>query len=349
MTRNSFLWAVLALTLVAGGVSCERADDPPRPSVAGDTDGSPEGSVGSEEGTSNGNSAEGRRLLVVAGEKDLQLFSSKPNGSDTRRVTDLPRSGVGGFGAAWSWGQDLVAYGAFSGLKPLECEIRVARSDGTGERALAKHQGGCPLSLGFTPGDEAVYWVPPPGTGADRVMLSPVNGGRTRVMLRTPENTGVESIFRVDLSPDGKRFVAVAGYTRPDAPGVGWLFEVDRQSGRWRPVFPVEEIGGIFCASWSPSGRDIAFMVSSQDQSGLFDTTEGFSVYTVRPDGRLLSQIGYAKVPSCPSWSPDQASVVWVGNRYQSVVVNTIDTDARHPTKLDDPDATGIVYVTWTP
>jgi TolB protein len=121
--------------------------------------------------------------------------------------------------------------------------------------------------------------------------------GGNRVQLTSNAVADVMPVW----SPDGTRIAFVS--FGPDEDRDIYVMNAD---GSGRTDLTVAGGPFDFLPDWSPSGKLIAFM---SDRSG------SYAIYTMRPDGSHVRQVGPADVDAgSPSWSPDGRLIAFEDN-----------------------------------
>lgn len=108
-----------------------------------------------------------------------------------------------------------------------------------------------------------------------------------------------------DVSPDGKRIVAVRDRTSGPYAGWGGLFVSDGAGAGPRPFLQDQVVGNVRFARWSPDGTQIAYKATLRDaESGI----RVARVYVVSTDGGEPRQVGrdtqYRWGYSSSAWTP---------------------------------------------
>jgi hypothetical protein len=264
------------------------------------------------------------------------LWLVADDGGGLRHLVEPGGAPIQGWDPSWSPGGNAIAYVENS---PTEnhWQLSLVSADGRRRRTLAVEGTGSPFSAINDPDwSPDGKWIAFSAHTADRagwdaarlwqtdIYLASVDGSQVRRL--SGRGPGGEKLWDEEpsFSPDGRRilFTRTTELTalgiRP--PGSG-LYSVGLQGGEPQPVFvgefPADDtspapLGGptFRSASFSPDGREIAFLVSD-------------TLYTVSSDGsglRALGKVGRHTLNTAvtPAWDP--APVFILSERYEPLL-----------------------------
>ena len=181
-----------------------------------------------------------------------------------------------------------------------------------------------PAGVFMAQADGSRMWALPPGasmgTGYYPGNLSPalsLDGSRvayamivmenhtTEIVTSAPDGTGLRKLTSnkaIDAypawSPDGSR---IAFYSDRDTGFQLHLYLMDADGSNERGLVSSLFVSGRHPPVWSPDGSRIAFVVRQHGR---------LTVYTVRPDGSDVTELGDAA--SAPAWSPDGSRLAFI-------------------------------------
>jgi len=244
-------------------------------------------------------SKDGKKLYVTAGQPrgELERF-------DARSKAFLPYlGGISAQDLAYSKDGQWVAYVTFP--------------DGVLWRS--KVDGGHKLQLSSTPlyafnpswspdGKEIAFWSSQPGSGSSISSVS-ADGGTPVELASSAPGDQTDPVW----SPDGKAIAFGVGWGHPSQAAVLIL---NRNTGQISKISGSE---GMYSPRWSPDGRSLVAMPTSQDRLMIFDfPTQKWSVLA------SVSRAGY------PCWSRDSQYVYFLLGRSEKPGVMRVKvTDRR--------------------
>ena len=175
-----------------------------------------------------------------------------------------------------------------------------------------------PFSPALSPDESRLAYVVAKGDGRSEIVTSAIDGSDVR---RLTKDRGVH--VYPTWSPDGTQIAFVSG-TRDSHKD---LYVMDADGSNKRKIAPTNYIGA-HPPAWSPDGSHIAFAGHYE-----WDPNEPWSgtVYTVRPDGSDLVDLGLTK--SDPAWSPNGSRIAFLG-----LIINYPESANRNVLTLVDPD-----------
>ena len=221
-------------------------------------------------------SADGQRLVFLRGG---EIWIANADGSQPQQV--LEGRNVE-FAAPSPDGRSIAFFQTYGG-PPGDLWIVPASGGAARRLTFDEAAGGSPV---FTPDGQTIVFPSARG-GSVTLWQIPVGGGSP-----SPLTTGAGSDIDPDVSADGQTLV----YTNVRANNS--LVITDPATGEEREL--LERGTGVFAPTFSPSGDRIAFFQQ---------TSSGVHVFTVRSDGKELTQITgrVGEVNIMPSWSADGA------------------------------------------
>jgi hypothetical protein len=194
------------------------------------------------------------------------------------------------------------------------------------------------LLLGLTLLPVTVVLVPTASTAASiasvsdvtELLVVPSRGGASRTVFRSGS-------WRIlGLSPDRTRMVATTGSS---------LFVAGIRSGSAKKV---AELGSISTATWSPSGREIAF--SSYGTSSAPEPC-GVAVWIVARDGSDLRRL--SGCANFPAWSPNSKQLAFIAYTAEPkasyIVIESRTGVARRQVAKVTPPARVSPSIAWAP
>ncbi len=247
--------------------------------------------------------------LFSLGGHDWEIYSSRSDGSDQRRLT----KGGHNVNPAWSPDGTRIAFLSYRDgdfKRAIGRGIYTMAPDGSDVRAITKD-----VAVGNLPPTQptqliTVLWSPSSRhiafVGVEAI--EGTHGYRSFIYTVRPDGSErhklMETASLPAWSPDGEH-LAFAGageedagiYTvRPDGSGLRRVTALESENGK--PAM-------IDLLSWSPDGRYLAFVMGTRE--------EGVA-YTVRPDGTDLRPVVDRFAPSQVSWSPDGPALLLVAD-----------------------------------
>ena len=132
-------------------------------------------------------------------------------------------------------------------------------------------------------------------------------------------------------SPDGSQILFYSSRGRsPGNPTLN-LYIMDSDGSNLRKLSESSRPIGKRPPVWSPDGSRIAFVSFQRewDQSGSFNR---YIVYTVRPDGSELTELG--ETASNPAWSPDGTRLAFIREGDETRGLYTMDPDGGNERRL---------------
>jgi len=236
-------------------------------------------------------SPDGTQILFISqrDKEDADIFVMNADGTNVRRVTDLP-SNEGGSGAAWSRdGTKILFVSDLSG----KANIYMINFEPFAPTPLFKENSDAIPSIVPVPGrNEFIACVE---LGADRFEIRSLDtAGNTIGKIAL---TSVHSVPRI--SPDGSR--------------IAFTDKIDGNSD----IFVVPTTGGApqnvsnhpntdMLPAWSPDGKRIAF------SSNRGDNRAAFAIFTMNADGSDVRQLYYANSSAhSPTYSPDGRRIIF--------------------------------------
>lgn len=244
-------------------------------------------------------SPNGQRIAFVATDDgNANIYVANRDGSNVHRLTSRPYNEDQ---PAWSPDGTRIAFRRWldSGTIP---DVWVMNADGTGEVNLTNDPN-------FTGAEHSPAWSPVPVNGSHRIaFVREVRGGdgylRARVYSMKDDGSEKNPVTITSdsyddepaWSPDGQSIV----FQRTGPAHTHQLLVVALSTGNVRALFANDPDGFQYAPAWSPDGALIAF-VSSHEIDG--DGTYEKQIYTVRPDGTLLTRRTWSNVDKeRPSW-----------------------------------------------
>jgi Tol biopolymer transport system component len=252
-----------------------------------------------------------------------QIFSMIPNGTGQTNITK--NRSLNEADPAVSPNGKKVAY-------EYNREVWVMNADGTDKRKV----------VGNTGGDASPSWSPDAkkivfSRNSSDIWVVNVDGSGQRRLTFTPDRQERDPAY----SPDGDRIA----YTVSPVNGGGTQIYVMRASGNGqRNLTPEEDIEcpdrGTYShnvvsqhASWSPSGRRIAF-TGAGGCTADGSVTGGLNIWTMDPDGDRKRQLTNDEntQDEQPAYSPDGTKITFVSDR---------DSNAAFPKEIYTMNADG--------
>ncbi|HSM17821.1 MAG TPA: hypothetical protein VK845_12610, partial [Gemmatimonadales bacterium] len=151
------------------------------------------------------------------------------------------------------------------------------------------------------------------------------NGGPVRILDRPP-------CYNPALSPDGTRF---ACWWNPEGPGFGIFIEtVGAGTELGEPVAIIPEAGEIHSLTWSPDGRNLAWVRSPTRGDprlarGLIENELVTSaIWVLREGGEPVQITDGEHRDMIPAWLPDNRHLLFVSDRDGPRDIYMLDADA---------------------
>jgi Tol biopolymer transport system component len=266
---------------------------------------------------------------------DGQLWTSRPDGSDSRQVTI--DSSVKGLPV---WSRDGTRIAFLSYASPASAAVPsliVANAGGSNPITIVAETEGL-RHVSFSPDSRLLafsYWIVYPGQ-RDRIFIGPADGSTTPTQVGDPDL----SAFYPAFSPDGTRLAFVSDLCQPtNCPNTGGsngalhVMRVDGTaievlaSGQVQPAIDVDRWARLI--DWSPDGATILF-------TGLdLDDPATRSIYAVDPAGGAPPR----RIDGGPgssygaTWSPDGGRIAYVrgdpASGWEAVVARPDGNEAR--------------------
>ena len=157
---------------------------------------------------------------------------------------------------------------------------------------------------------------------SSKIVTTALDGSDLKVLTR---NDAIDA--NPSWSPDGTEIVFCSDRSAfSDNPTSG-LYIMDSDGSDVRSLAD-GVASSRYPAIWSPNGDHITFVVF---QSGIKDSMtydDGYSVYTVRPDGTDLKELGDSA--SVPAWSPDGTRLAFIKEGEDTRELQIMDTDGSN-------------------
>ena len=244
-------------------------------------------------------SPDGSNLAFIADENWMSgrrfLFVSPADGTRVRQLTSDSIRGR----PVWSADGQSIYY--VVGINETYALHSVSLEDGASARVMEL------MSEGLTWSPDRTRIAQDVASGIYFTNLGTQDTRRIEYPAPEPEAMGAEPLFRLDSwSPTGDQLDLIALYP----PNWVYLYAIEADAGRTRLVVRLDFIDGLTLYSWSPSGRDIAFV----DLHDCDASSCKWDVYRVQVDGgspQRLTNDGHA---SPPSWSPDGRQLAFVSS-----------------------------------
>jgi D-alanyl-D-alanine carboxypeptidase len=174
-------------------------------------------------------------------------------------------------------------------------------------------------------------------TSSGDIWVMNANGSCRHQVTRS----GAKTDYDPSWSPDARRLVFSTDRGRSHSDetraGLDSMFVVNVEGSRQREIEP--RSGAVFPA-WSPRGDRIAF-------TGLRPTGQATTIYTIRPDGTGLQDLGFPGAVAEPTWSPTGAQIAFTAQTTGAAGIWVAEADGSDPRQLthDPTDSLGA----WSP
>jgi Tol biopolymer transport system component len=238
--------------------------------------------------------------LVFGGETQAgtQLYTVRPNGTDLRRITDLPGDAVQ---ADWSPDGTRIVFELDHPEGDPFCSIELVNADGSGRVDLTGASHGCEAQPSFTPdGRRIVFERYDDVTNVDAIWSMDLAGG-TRQLI----TTGSGGVTDPNVSPDGKT-LSFIDYNGLD---LGQALATTRIDGSGLFHLTPFTFDVAIKQDWAPDGRQLVFGDNADDFS------KPANIATIRPDGTGLRYITDLRSPDTRAYvggySPDGNWIVF--------------------------------------
>ena len=255
-----------------------------------------------------------------AGNQANWLYEMAPNGALEHSMGQV--RGI----STPAWSPDsrlLVVVKGVLHCSPGGAALYLMRADGTHLRPLT-HDRRCFAHPSWAPDGKRIAYA---SWGRDQLPTIWVmrRDGTARRKLTSPGKGGTDMPA---WSPDGHTIAFRAGF-----PEVIWLMDADGRNQRPLTTFRGLN-GGDITASWSPTGRWIAFS-RARSLSGVWHT----DIYAIRPDGTGLRQLTNSRgyLNAMPDWSPDGTRIAFVSDRqrrHEIADIYVMNADGTHQKPL---------------
>ncbi len=241
------------------------------------------------------------------GGKELYVVGGQPRGEleryDAKARTFLPYlDGISAQDVAFSKDGRWIAYVTFP-----DGVLWRSKVDGSDKLQLSSQ----PLYAGnpsWSPdGKEIAFWSFQPGKGSSAYLVSADAGTPVELAPNAPGNQS-DPVW----SPDGNSVAFGVGWGRPSQAAI---LVLNRKTGQISKI-PGSE--GMYSPRWSPDGRHLVTMPTSQESLMLFDfETQSWSVLA------KVSRAGY------PCWSRDSQYVYFLLGRSEKPGVMRVNVTSR--------------------
>ena len=179
------------------------------------------------------------------------------------------------------------------------------------------------------------------------IALSGLDG---RNQQRITHNRSIDEHYPV-WSPDGGRIA----FMRAWGSNKGQIYTMSPDGSDLQSVGLADVKAALVPPVWSPDGQRLAFVA---DQGDAYPRVRR-NVYTVRPDGSELAQVGemgdlsfLPGITAAPTWSPDSQRLAFAGFNGKEFTIHTVrhdGSDLRQVWKKADTRLNPVSQVSWSP
>jgi TolB protein len=237
----------------------------------------------------------GRLVYQVKVGKHIQLFTVRPNGTGTRRVTHLTDSDA--LNPSWSPDGSRIVFARDYLLGTSKEHLDIVTIDAYGRRLHAMGLEGLNANPIWSPDGKRILFLHGPGFAT----VDAAGGPLSQVVF------GGE-VGSPTFSPDGRR---IAFFRREHGGATLYVAGADGTGLKRVKAFSKGVADKI---DWSPDGSRIAFSTPEFGRPG-----RSANVYTIRTNGTGLTQLTHDRGGTInnglDSWSPDGMKIAFVSNR----------------------------------
>jgi Tol biopolymer transport system component len=280
--------------------------------------------------------------IVFASDRtgSYDLWLMRADGSDSRQLTGAPSDETH---PAWSSDGTRLAF-RMSKSRNEPSDLYVMNADGTATQQLTDTNDSCESSPSWSPDDRQImYTVSDCGSDEEFIFLMDSDGADRQQLVEEP-------VSWPDWSPDGGRIVyTTAGTTWDETRLV-----VSDTDGSNRTVLDTGVGFAAYEATWSPDGRQIAFVspTGSPTDKAEAQVLWNEDIFVMNADGtrlrRVVSSVGNDRWP--PAWSPDGRQLVYSAGGTANVgwELMSVDLVSLRTTQLTH-NASNDLLPTWAP